>query len=193
MLTKQNKFILTLITFSAIIVTLILLFFFYRSGFIFALLSFLPISELRGSIPVAVFSSGWPILVAYLLAILLNWLVSPLVFLFLDYLHPLFYKWNFYKMIFDRFIAGARRKMAAKVDKYGMLGIMIFIGIPFPITGAYTGTAGAWILGLNRKKTMLAALGGVIISGFIVSTICYLIQQGLIEDSFLIKKPETTH
>lgn len=86
--------------------------------------------------------------------------------------------------------------MHNKVEKYGMLGIMIFIGIPLPITGVYTGTAGAWILGLNRKKTILAALGGVVMSGLIVSIIVLLIQYGLLSEesknilNFFIKNPD---
>jgi uncharacterized membrane protein len=57
------------------------------------------------------------------------------------------------------------------VEKYGYAGLALFVAIPLPITGAYTGTLGAWILGMNRRKTMLAVLGGVIIAGVIVATV----------------------
>jgi len=64
-------------------------------------------------------------------------------------------------------------------------GIMLFVAIPLPITGAYTGTLGAWILGMSRRKTILAALGGVIISGIIVSIVATL---GIQAFSFFIKE-----
>jgi uncharacterized membrane protein len=58
------------------------------------------------------------------------------------------------------------------------------VGIPFPITGAYTGTLGAWILGLEKRKTILAACGGVVMSGLIVSI---LITLGVGSHSIFIK------
>ena len=50
---------------------------------------------------------------------------------------------------------------------------MLFVAIPLPITGAWTGTIGAWVLGLDRKKSILFILLGVLISGIIVSTVIY--------------------
>ena len=133
-------------------------------------LSFLPISELRGAIPFAV-SRGMPLAQAAALAIACNALVGPVAYVFLETIHRLFYKWPFYSRIFDRFVAKARAKVHEKVEKYGYLGIMIFVAIPLPVTGAWTGTLGAWILGLDRKKTMLAVAAGVAISGIIVSLV----------------------
>jgi uncharacterized membrane protein len=57
---------------------------------------------------------------------------------------------------------------------YGLWGVLLFVGIPLPITGAWTGTLGAWVLGLNRKKSMLAVSGGVLMSATIVSLILIL-------------------
>lgn len=181
--------------FSIIGIIFIVLFIYSKEGFSFALLSLLPISELRGSMPLGYFSFDWPLWIVYPAAVSLNALVSPLVFIFLDHLHPVFYKWGFYKRLFDKFITRSREKMQEKVSRYGMLGIMLFVGIPLPITGAYTGTAGAWILGLNRKKTILAALGGVIISGLIVSSILILMSRVELSEGmekvleFFIKPP----
>ena len=137
-----------------------------------AAFTLLPISELRGAIPYAVFNGMHP-LAAYFYCVALNALLGPLVYVFLDSLHKLFYKINWYKNLFDRLVKRARNKVSEKVDKYGYLGIMLFVGIPLPVTGAYTGTLGAWILGLNRKKTCLAVAAGAVISGIIVSLLIY--------------------
>ena len=135
-------------------------------------LTLLPISELRGAIPYAVLHNFHP-LAAYFYCAALNALLGPLVYLFLDSLHKLFYRWNWYKGLFDKLVTRARVKVKHQIDKYGYIGIMLFVGIPLPITGAYTGTLGAWILGLDRKKTCLAVAAGAFISGIIVSLIMY--------------------
>ena len=70
-------------------------------------------------------------------------------------------------------MARARNKVSEKVNKYGLLGLMLFVAIPLPITGAWTGTVGAWVLGLDRKKSILFILLGILISGTVVSTVIY--------------------
>lgn len=149
-----------------------------------SLLALAPISELRGAIPFAL-ASGVSLWIAYPLCVGLNALLGPLVTLFLNTFHKLLYRWSFYQRIFDRFVARARRRIHGKVEKYGYLGIMLFVAIPLPITGAWTGTLGAWILGLSKRKTYLAVLGGVIISGIIVSLVVTL---GLQAFSLFVKQ-----
>jgi uncharacterized membrane protein len=133
-------------------------------------LSFLPISELRGAIPFAV-ARGMPLAEAAVIAIACNALVGPVALVFLETFHKLLYRWTFYAGVFDRFVAKARLKVHAKVERYGYLGIMLFVAIPLPVTGAWTGTLGAWILGMDRRKTMLAVAAGVAIAGIIVSLV----------------------
>lgn len=133
-------------------------------------LAFLPISELRGAIPYAV-ARGLPLWQAALLAAFCNALVAPVAYLFLDTAHGLFYRWGFYARLFDRFVERSRAKIHEKVERYGYLGILLFVAVPLPITGAWTGTLGAWILGLSRRRTMLAVAGGVVVSATVVSLI----------------------
>ena len=137
-----------------------------------AALTLLPISELRGAIPYAVLHDVHPV-TAYFFCVVLNALLGPIVYLFLDSLHKLFYRWLWYKGLFDRLVTRARARVGLKVKQYGYFGILLFVGIPLPITGAYTGTLGAWILGLDRKKTCLAVAGGAVISGLIVSLLMH--------------------
>ena len=73
--------------------------------------------------------------------------------------------------MFDKIVTRARNKVHPYVEKFGMIGIYCFVAIPFPLTGAWTGTLGAWILGLSKRKTLLAVLLGVITSGLIVTLI----------------------
>ncbi len=152
--------------------------------FFTALLSLLPISELRGAIPYAL-ASGIPLWFASSYCVIFNILAGPIALLFLETLHRLFLRMAWYRKLFDRLVARARKKVAEKVERYGYIGIILFVAVPLPITGAWTGTLGAWVLGLSRKKTMLAVAAGVIIAGIVVSIVCYFGIEAL---SFFLKK-----
>ena len=151
--------------------------------FLTALLSFMPISELRGAIPFAV-AHNIPWYWAYPFAAALNALVAPACWLFLGTVHKLFYGSSrpgkeraglgWYKNFFDRFVERARKKLSGGVEKWGWLGIALFVAIPLPITGAWTGTLGAWVLGVSKKRTMAAVILGVFTAGAVVSAVVIL-------------------
>ncbi len=149
-----------------------------------ALLSMLPVSELRGAIPYAIIKNANPVF-AYFYCVFFNSLIAPLFYLFISTFHKLMLKFKWYNNLFDKFITKARNKVKNGIEKYGYLGVMIFVAIPFPLTGAYTGTAGAWVLGLGKRKTILAVTAGVMISGLIVSLVLYF---GIETFSFFTKK-----
>ncbi|MBI9100677.1 MAG: small multi-drug export protein, partial [Spirochaetaceae bacterium] len=137
-----------------------------------ALLSVVPISELRGAIPFAVTQGIHPV-TAYFFAVFFNALVGPIVFIFLNSFHKLFSRMNWYTKIFDDFVEKTRHKVEDKINRFGYWGVALFVAIPLPITGAWTGTLGAWIFGLKKRKTILAVILGVCISGLIVSLITF--------------------
>ena len=147
--------------------------------FFTAILSFMPISELRGAIPFAI-ANKIPWYWAFLFSVSMNALVAPACWIFLATVHKLFYgtspekgiRW--YKNFFDRFVERARKKLSAGVEKWGWLGIAVFVAIPLPITGAWTGTLGAWILGVSKRRTLAAVILGVCIAGIVVSAVVLL-------------------
>ncbi len=147
-----------------------------RTLFLVAFLCLLPISELRGGLPYAL-SHGMPLIPSLLFCAALNMLVGPLVFLFLSTLHRLFSRSNAYSHIFDKIVERARRKLKAKVDRYGYWGLVIFVGIPLPVTGAYTGALGAWILGMEPKRSSLFIAIGVILAAAIVAVVYFLVTE----------------
>lgn len=138
-----------------------------------ALLSFLPISELRGGIPFAL-AMGVPWYWAYPFAAAVNALAAPACWLFLSTLHRLFLKMAWYHRLFDRFICRAREKLRSGVEKWGWLGVAAFVAVPLPITGAWTGTLGAWVLGLDKGRTLAAVILGVAIAGAVVTAVVLL-------------------
>jgi len=134
------------------------------------LLSILPIAELRGGIPYAIANDINPF-VAYFVCVGANILAFPIVFFFLEFLHPQFMKIELYQNLFNKFILKTRKKVESKITKYGFWGLMVFVMIPLPVTGAYTGSFAAWLFNIPKKKAFLSVLLGVIISGLIVTTI----------------------
>lgn len=136
-------------------------------------LTLLPISELRGAIWYAL-NNDVPVYMAFILCVVLNALIGPLLYLFLNTVHKLLFHLAWYQKLFDSLVDRARRKVAAKVDKYGYWGLALFVAIPLPITGAYTGTLGAWVLGMDPKKTFLAVALGALIAGIIVTVVVSL-------------------
>ncbi len=135
------------------------------------LLSLLPISELRGAIPYGIaFSKINPITV-FLISVASNAMAVPVTYLFLNYAHKHFLKLRIYRSLFSRYVDRAKQKSHKHLSRYGYIGLMIFVAIPMPATGAYTGTIVAWLFGLDRKKATVSIILGVLIAGAIVTAV----------------------
>ena len=132
----------------------------------------LPISELRGAIPLALYW-GMPMGKAFLLSVLGN--IIPIVpFLFL--LEPVstrlrkFKIWSrFFDWVFER-----TKKRADTVQKYEALGLAIFVAIPLPMTGAWSGVIAASLFKIRFRYAFIAIVAGVVGAGIIVSFLCTL-------------------
>ena len=134
-----------------------------------AILSFLPISELRGGIPLAL-SFKVNIFSAFLVCVIANLLVIPFVFFFMDNLHKYFMKIRFYESFFNRYLERNRRKIESKIGtKWEFFALLLFVLIPAPLTGAWTGTILAGGFNVKRRRAYLAIALGVIGAGIIVS------------------------
>jgi uncharacterized membrane protein len=89
--------------------------------------------------------------------------------LFLETVHRFFYKIKPYRFLFDKWVHRTRKKAEKNVQKYGYWGVMLFVAIPLPVTGAYTGTLAAWLLQLEKRRSFWYLALGVVIAGIIVS------------------------
>ena len=129
----------------------------------------LPVSELRGSIPLAIGVFHFSIQKAYIISIIGNLIPVLPILLLLEstskYLSEKF-SWanKFFNWLFTR-----TRKKSKIVEKYGALGLILFVAIPLPVTGAWTGCVAAFLLGMPKLKAFLAVLLGVMIAGVVVS------------------------
>lgn len=139
------------------------------------IVNFLPIFELRLGLPIVldyVIKNSLPITPFILLSISINIIAIFAAFLFLDFLHELFLKWTFYKKNIEKIIIRQQnktKKLESRMQSIGFLALMFFVSIPLPGTGAWTGALLSWIMGLNRKNSIIAISAGVIASGIIIS------------------------
>ena len=134
----------------------------------------LPVFELRGSIPLALFTFGLDPNTAFFLSVIGNMIpVIPLL-LFLEPVSNYLRQWRIWDIFFTWLFERTHRKHSADFEKYGSIGLAIFVGIPLPATGAWTGCAAAFIFGFKFKNSFLAILAGVIIAGVLVTALAYM-------------------
>ncbi|MFH1326740.1 MAG: small multi-drug export protein [archaeon] len=147
------------------------------------ILTVMPITELRVGMPVAIVyavENNVPLYLMFGLIVLLNILLILFIFFFLDNLHKFFMKISLYKKFFEFCFKRIRRKIENFNKNYktiGFFALVLFVAIPLPGTGAWTGCLVSWVLGLERKKSILSIALGVLIAG----TIIFLASLGFME------------
>lgn len=141
------------------------------------LISMIPLIELRGAIPVA---TAWGLMgrdnipqtvLVYAICIVGNMLPVPIIYLFARK----FLEWGKDKKLIGRICSffldkgsNAGKKLEEKAGRGLFLALMLFVGIPLPGTGAWTGTLAASLLGMKFKQTVLAVILGVFMAGIIM-------------------------
>ena len=139
------------------------------------LVSMIPLIELRGAIPYAI-AFDLPLLQSYIIAIIGNMLPVPFIFFFARKLLV----WGQDKKYIGKFFSYCLRKGekgGRKLEKKAGMGIyvalLLFVGIPLPGTGAWTGTLAASILNLDFKKSVVSIMCGVILAGIIMGLLSF--------------------
>ena len=140
------------------------------------LISMVPLIELRGAIPIGV-GAGVPWYWAVIISMVGNMIPVPFIFFFARRI----LEWGADKPVIGKFFSWCLNKghkggekLKAKAGKGMFWALMLFVGIPLPGTGAWTGTLAASMLDLDFKKSVLAVLCGVILAGAIITTLTLL-------------------
>jgi uncharacterized membrane protein len=142
------------------------------SWFAVIVLAMLPIGELRGALPVALTLYGLPLIPAMLLSVVGNMLPVYFILTFLEKVVPWSrtrsqYAERFWEWLFER----TRRKLEGKVEKYGPWALAMFVAVPLPVTGAWTGSVAAFVFGVPKTKAFFSTLLGVCIASIIVAVV----------------------
>ncbi len=128
----------------------------------------LPISELRGAIPIAVGVYHFLWYYAYLFGVIGNLLPVPFILLLLNKITPLLSRVHFLDKLVQGYFTWTKRR-SKSIERFGWFGLILFVATPLPITGAWTGSILAVVLGLKFKYAFPAIFLGVIIAGIIVT------------------------
>ncbi len=131
-------------------------------------LSMLPISELRGAIPYAITVGEMSWQKAYAISVVGNFLpVIPIVLL-IGPISEYMRRWPTFDRFFDWLFARTRRK-GKLIERFEVLGLVLFVAIPLPVTGAWTGSLAAFLFGVRKAVAFPAILGGILIAGVVVT------------------------
>lgn len=137
---------------------------------VIAVFTLFPFLELRASIPYGILL-GYPWWIVFVVCVIFNILLAPVVYFFWNKIIHLL-KWiKPIDNLYHRTIERVQKKSSKYVEKYGELGLAIFIGIPLPGSGVWSGALAANVFGLKFGKYMVASIIGVLIAGIIVTII----------------------
>jgi len=130
-----------------------------------AIVTVIPWIELRGSIPIGI-GTGLDPMFVFIFALAANIIIIPVIYYGLDiFYNNFFIKFRICRMLVER----VRKRGTKYIKKYGIFGLIIFVGIPLPGTGAYSGTMLAWLLGMKKRESFVSIGIGVTIAAVAVT------------------------
>ncbi len=138
------------------------------------LISFSPFGEARAGIPYGELN-GLPIMLVFIVGLVANLLVFPIFYKAIELANKHLWKNPLYKKMALFLALRARTKTKEVIKKYGAWGLMLFVMIPLPVTGAYIGTIAAFIFGISYQKSLIAISSGITISSIMVASFMHLI------------------
>lgn len=135
------------------------------------LISMMPILELRGGL-IAAKLLELPAVESFIVCFIANIIPIPIIVWLIDPIFKFLRRWNF----FDKIISWCEKKAHSKkeqIENLKYIGLFLFVGIPLPGTGAWMGCLIAALLGMDKKKTAIAAIAGVVLAGIIMLIFSY--------------------
>ncbi len=136
-----------------------------------ACLAALPVTELRFSIPYATFALHLNWSSALLWSLIGNLLPVPVILLLLDPAQKFLRRWSTMDKFFEWLFARTRRR-GKVVERFRVIGLALFVAIPLPVTGAWTGSVAAYLFGIRFVPAMIAISFGVSVAGTIITLAC---------------------
>jgi uncharacterized membrane protein len=134
-------------------------------------ISMIPVTELRASIPIGIEVYGMTVWKVWLIAVVGDFI--PAVFIL--YLLPILRDWimrhKFLGKVLTKELKKAEKRFSGKYERYGIIGLIIFVGIPLPLTGSWTGSLAAVVFDLPFKKAVPMIFAGVCIAATLVTLI----------------------
>ncbi|MFH1642575.1 MAG: small multi-drug export protein [Nanoarchaeota archaeon] len=148
------------------------------------IITLIPTLELRASIPFGIVATDLHIIPIFTICVITNILLGILVYCSLEKIIPIFRKIRFVSNMWDKYVKRTQAQIHKAVEKWGEFAVAIFIGIPLPGSGVYSGALASFMIGLSFKKFLTANIIGVLIAAIIVTIISF---GGVEAFSFFIK------
>jgi len=154
-------------------------------------ITLIPAFELRASIPYGILSGSvdlpfglavqgmgepWP--VVFIICVISNIILGTVLFPLIDHIMRILEKIPLVGRLWNKFVLRAQKKIHPYVEKWGTIGVALFIAVPLPGSGSYSGALGAYLLGISYRHFIVANIIGVTLAGIIV-TILSVTGQGL--------------
>ncbi len=133
--------------------------------------TFVPALELRASIPIGILTYKMDVVKVVVTCILANIALGIVFYFLLDTVVKFLRKMEWFERLYQKLLLRAQHKIQKFVDRWGELGVAIFIGIPLPGSGVITGALGSYAIGLKKRKFMIANVIGVLIAATIVTIV----------------------
>ncbi len=134
------------------------------------LLALAPISELRGAIPLALLHYHMNPYIIIPVIVAANFLPVPFILLFLRPVEDFLRRWPFWANLMDRIFEHTRTKTRKRIERWESLALILFVAVPLPVTGAWTGSLAAYLFALDFKKSLFFIFVGVCIAAAVVTT-----------------------
>lgn len=132
------------------------------------LIGMIPVGELRAALPIALTAYHLPVWEAFGLAVLGNMIPVVFILWLIEPVSKFLRRWKIFDRFFNWLFERTRRKFYAKHAQWGDIALVIFVAIPLPVTGAWTGSLAAWLFGIPMRRAVPLILTGVVIAGIIV-------------------------
>ena len=132
------------------------------------LISMTPLVELRLSLPLAVLGYGMHWLPAFTIAIIGNIIIIPPILLLLGRVERWLRRYGWWERNLTKLFDRTRRRAIKHIEQYEALGLWLFVAIPLPVTGAWTGALIAYLFDLDMRRAFCSITAGVLTAGLLV-------------------------
>ena len=131
-------------------------------------LAMAPISELRGAIPYAITVAKMPWQEAYVIAVVANFIPTIFILHFIGPVSDYLRRFGSFDRFFNWLFARTRHR-GKMIERFEVLGLILFVAIPLPITGAWTGSLAAFLFGVRKRVAFPAIFLGIMLAGAVVT------------------------
>lgn len=132
-------------------------------------LSMVPITELRAAIPIGIEAFELPVIQTWIIAVVGNMIPTIFLLALLPYLHDWVLQQKFLGRVLKKKMQDAEKYFSGNHAKYGALALVLFVGIPLPLTGAWTGSLAAFIFNIRFKQALPLIFAGVCTAATVVT------------------------